>query len=136
MAKKKTKVQTETTSVESIQDVPDYADKSETAMREYSRKLEDRQIEQQRQQDDQSGVYHILYTPLWRSQLDLGTVEGSLSDAQSEAESRINAFLSRSYTYSKMGLNWQQESDTTWIATGDDGFGETTLPLIRLTKVG
>lgn len=85
-------------------------------------------------------TYHILYTPLWRSQLDLGTVESTPAGIQKIVAGAIHYLVVKQVPADQElphpALIWQQESESVWIATGDDGTGETTLPLVRLTKVG
>lgn len=83
------------------------------------------------------GEWRILYTPQWRAQLEFEGFMASLDFMKREVALRVDAAVGEFYgrRTGDLRLDWQQESDTVWIATGNDGTGETTLPIVRLTRV-
>lgn len=85
--------------------------------------------------------WEILYTPQWRPELDYGIFPGSIEDAQAQAQMYVQSavfhlcpgdWLAKDRTPQ---LDWEQVEDNTWIATGNDGVQETTLPLVTITRV-
>lgn len=88
--------------------------------------------------------WHMIYTPVWRSQLDYG-VEIGLIPAHETIAAKIAETVSKSWEwrekhgneeYPVIALNWEQASDTQLQASGSDGITETTLVIATLTRVG
>lgn len=78
---------------------------------------------------DDTSLYHGVYAPLWRPQIDCGT--GSLDDIQQAIQSQAESLDAPQ----PVSLEWQQDEQGDWYAVGNDGSGETTLHIARLERV-
>lgn len=85
-----------------------------------------------------SHPWEINITPQWRPQITISTdVPKSLDEAKRYAHDKLFERVVAEYPTVRITpqLDWQQVNDNTWIATGNDGVQETTLPLVTITRV-
>ncbi len=86
--------------------------------------------------------WHILYLPLWRSQLDFGIATG-LENAKAYLVRQITDAVGASWEWRKdnpdnapvIRLEWERVSDTEYAANGTDGIIESRLCIAWLRKV-
>lgn len=129
MAKKKAKVETE---------IPEPADASEIELpAERVYKAGGKAVVL-----DANAHWEILYTPQWRAQIVISTDEPrTFDEAQKRASDEVwKAVIEfhlrgQSYPDTTPELTWNQIDENVWIATGNDGVIETTLPVVKLTRV-
>lgn len=80
--------------------------------------------------------WHILYTPQWRTQMDLGEFVGTIYAASQWAMNEISAIVPREMVVIARHFEMiEYRPDKTWHLVGSDGVLETGLPFVTITQV-